>query len=295
MVCKDKLLKPPLIQKSFFGWVVQVKCQPKHWQLPLCHFCLQAFGPSSKKHGDSGRCHPALWGCKFFPSMTLTTITSKYLCKSKVHIDASRRLLAHSSQFCRLCQPSLCSTSSPSSPLSPSPSPSLSSRVWGRCPSSPHISSTSEYTSSAPYWHNSFYWSKTICLPVCLSVCLCHEGRRPFKRSKYEERQFIKLSVWWGSCVTHRVPCLSSSVEHSKNLQDQLRHLLKWHLQTVEWEEQTLEQTAVLVGTVKFFSSFIFFYFFCTAVIFLLLCQIYINLLLKNLFAKIRDRVDNKM
>lgn len=73
-----------------------------------------------------------------------------------------------------------------------------------------------------------------------LKLSVCHLGRRPSRRSKskhstvvYASAETADLTVstvshnthWWRALTDSSPSC---SVEHSKNLQDQLRHLLKW-------------------------------------------------------------------
>lgn len=64
--------------------------------------------------------------------------------------------------------------------------------------------------------------------PISLCVCVCvhHKDKKPFRKSKSQQMQTFIADTEF---LTFD---LCSSVEHSKNLQDQLKHLLKWPIET---------------------------------------------------------------
>lgn len=108
----------------------------------LISSCSLAFPPasrpSSEKHGDSGRRHPALWGCK------CRTGDFAKVQGPGCSLGLSWRPPPPPPQHITVNPESFVCPCCAWSHHCPPPQPPLSSRVWGKCPSSPHTYSISE-------------------------------------------------------------------------------------------------------------------------------------------------------
>lgn len=136
---------------------------------------------------------------------TTVTQTTRFQLTARVSTPTKQphNRLVHYVEVCNLWEVTSARLFSASSLLSV-----LSSRVWEKCPSSPHIYNTSEYQSAVhEYEHVNLLFKLKQSLSVCLSVW--REGRRPSRRSESKQRHTADMTVSTGSHNTNWLSCVS--------------------------------------------------------------------------------------